>query len=99
MVKLMLEGTYNCKELSEMTGLHYVTVLQYTRYLHKAKAAHICMWEKDTMGRDLVKIYKIGAGQDARRSKMTPVERSKRYRDKQRALKMMHMIGGANAVS
>jgi hypothetical protein len=41
MVKLMLDGTYTCKELADETGLHYVTVLQYAREMHKVGAAHI----------------------------------------------------------
>lgn len=82
LIKLMLEGKFTCAELAGITRLHYVTVLHYTRELHKAQAAHICMWKKDTKGRDLIKVYKIGAGQDAIRQKMTPAERQQRYRDR-----------------
>lgn len=41
LIALMLDGIYTCKELAEETGLHYVTVLQYTRELHRAGAAYI----------------------------------------------------------
>jgi predicted ArsR family transcriptional regulator len=92
LIKLLLEGTYSCAELAEETGLHYVTVLEYTRELHRAKAAHICMWEKDSRGRDLIKIYKLGEGRDARRSKMTAAERQQRLRDKRKALEMIGMM-------
>lgn len=84
LIKLLLEGTYSCAELAEETGLHYVTVLEYTRELHRAKAAHISMWEKDGRGRDMIKIYKIGEGRDARRSKLTPAQRQQRVRDKRK---------------
>jgi len=46
LILYMLEGIHNCQELADLTGLHYVTVLQYTRELYKAKACHICSWEK-----------------------------------------------------
>ena len=75
LIKLMLEGEYSCAELAEMTGAHYVTVLQYTRELHRAGAAHICRYEPDRLGRRNVKIYKIGEGEDVRLRKATPRER------------------------
>lgn len=90
LIKLLLEGTYSCAELAEETGLHYVTILEYTRELHRAKAAHISMWEKDSRGRDMIKIYKIGEGRDARRSKLTPAQRQQRVRDKR---KMASQLG------
>ena len=31
LIKLLLDGKFNCQELAAETGLHYVTVLQYTR--------------------------------------------------------------------
>lgn len=93
LIKLLLDGSHNCMELAEETGLHYVTVLQYTRELHRVGAAHICMWEKDTRGRDLVKIYKLGKGRDAKREKMTPVERTARYRAKQKNLQLINVLG------
>ncbi len=39
LIKFMLEGEHTCHELAELTGLHYVTVLQYTRELYAAGAA------------------------------------------------------------
>ena len=42
LVKHMLHGDMSCHELAEVTGLHYVTVLQYTRELHGAVPALSC---------------------------------------------------------
>lgn len=85
LIKHMFEGIYSCQELADHTGLHYVTVLQYTRELHRAGAAHICGWEKDNRGRDAVKLYKIGPGPDAPRSKLTAVQRTTRSRAKKKS--------------
>ena len=92
LIKLMLEGIYNCQELADETGLHYVTVLQYARELHLAGAAYISTWEKDTRGRDVVKIYKIGKGKDAKRQKLTAAERQRRYKAKQNNLKLIQRM-------
>lgn len=95
LIKLMLEGTYSCQELADETGLHYVTVLTYTRELHRAGAAHISMWEKDDRGRDIIKIYKIGVGKDAKRYRSTSAERQRRLREKRKAMAMNQMLAGA----
>lgn len=95
LIKLLLDGTYSCAELAEHTGLHYVTVLHYTRELHRAGAAHIASWEKDLRGRDLVKIYKLGAGKDAKRHKYTQAERQAAYRTKQQQLNLINRICSA----
>ena len=94
LIKLLMEGTHTCKELATATGLHYATVLQYCRELHEADAAHICMWEKDQYGRDLLKVYKLGPGVDKRRRKMSAAERQQRYRDKIKQMQMNKVIAG-----
>lgn len=98
LIEAMLDGVYTCAELAEMTGLHYVTVLDYTRELHRAKAAHICGWEKDSKGRDVIKIYKIGRGKDAKREKLSGAERQARSRAKKKAIEFANiLIGGHRA--
>jgi predicted ArsR family transcriptional regulator len=97
LIKLLLEGTYTCAELAKMTGLHYVTVCQYTRELHRAGAAHITAWEKDARGRDLSKIYKLGGGNDKRRQKKTQAERQIAYRAKKKQIKFMELLSSCNA--
>ena len=92
LIKLMLDGVYTCHELAEQTGLHYVTVLQYARELHAAGAAYICAWDKDSRGRDVIKIYKIGEGKDAKRKKMTPAERQAKSRARRFNLDMMQRM-------
>lgn len=92
LVKLMLEGTYSCRELAEHTGLHYVTTLQYTRELHRAGAAHISSWEKDSRGKDSTKIYKLGEGKDAPRQRKSKAERAAAYRRKKQTTDLMHML-------
>ena len=98
LIEAMLDGVYNCQELAEITGLHYVTVLHYTRELHRAKAAHISGWDKDSRGRDVVKIYRIGRGKDAKREKLTGAQRQARTREKKKAQEVAKiMIGMSHA--
>ena len=92
LIKLLLDGVYTCQELAEQTGLHYVTVLQYTRELHAAGAAYICAWEKDTRGRDAIKIYKIGEHRDAQRKRLTAAQRQAKSRAKRFNIDMMQRM-------
>jgi len=94
LVKLLLDGTHTCYELAEATGLNYITVLHYCRELHKAGAAHIHMWEKDSRGRDLLKVYKLGQGKDAKRRSMTAAERQRKYREKKKHAEMVQVTTG-----
>jgi hypothetical protein len=86
MCALMLAGDLTCQEIADETGLHLVTVYQYTREMHRFGAAHIVRYEPDARGRHIIKIYKLGKGKDAPRIRMTQAERQKRMRDKRRAV-------------
>ena len=89
-----MDGTLTCQELAEQSGLHYVTVLHYTRTMHKVGAAHIAGWEKDSRGRDIIKVYKLGPGRDAKRERMPAAERQRRYRAKKRMGEMISLTAG-----
>lgn len=95
LIKAMIPGDLNCQELADETGLHYVTVLEYTRELHKAKAAHIVRWEKDSRGRDVIKVYKLGTGKDAVRQRLTGAERQERVRARRAAAQKAAVLAGA----
>lgn len=94
LVAAMLDGTMTKKELAEATGLHYLTVCQYTRELHLQGAAHIVMWEKDSRNRDCMPIFKIGEGKDKKRHRDTPADRTRKYREKMSAIKMINRMVG-----
>jgi predicted ArsR family transcriptional regulator len=95
MIKMLLDGPATCQDLAEATGLHYVTVYQYTRELRRAGAAYISAWEKDSRGRDVIKVYKLGSGKDAKRERMTGAERQARTRERKKAAQMNAVLGGA----
>lgn len=94
LVKYLYEGLYSCNELSDMTGLHYVTVLGYTRAMYRERILHICAWETDSRGRSAIKIYKLGPGKDAKRTKLTSAERSSAYRKKVRQMNIIRRLHG-----
>lgn len=86
LIKYLAKGTYSLYELADMTGLHYLTVCEYTRALHNERAVRITRWDVDDRGRPIVKIFALGPGPDAKRpAAMSTSERSKKYRAGKRA--------------
>lgn len=94
LVAAMLDGTMTKRELAEHTGLHYLTVCQYTRELHLQGAAHIALWEKDALGRDSMPVFQIGVGRDKKRHKDSQTDRAKKYRAKKNAMAVIQMMVG-----
>lgn len=89
LIKLLLDGDLTCQELAEETGLHYTTVLRYTRELYLVGACFIQHYEKDRRGRDNSKVYKLGVGRDATRSKLTGAQRQARVRERRRTAQLL----------
>ena len=92
LINLLIDGMLSCEELAAETGLHLLTVQKYTAALRREGACYIDHWEKDVLGRDSIRIYKIGRAPDKARAKMTGAARAKRHREKLRHLDMMHRM-------
>lgn len=95
LMRLLIDGEYNCRELAELTDLHYVTVLDYTRALKEQGVIYISRWERDALGRDAVKVYKIGPGPDIARRTLGRNEAQQRYRQRKR-LRAMGMLSSTD---
>ena len=47
------------REIADQTGVHYVTVLDYLRQLHKRRVIVISGWRKDGNGYGLTRVWSI----------------------------------------
>ncbi len=93
LVRLLLEGQLSCEALAAETGLHYVTVLHYTRELRLAGAAYIDHYEQNARGVDCIKVYKLGLGMpDAKPFCLSDKEKSRRYREGKRNKAQQRLI-------
>ncbi len=97
LIKCLNEGLYSCYELADVTGLHYATVLEYTRAMYRAGAIHITGWDLDARGRVALKVYKMGAGKDAKKHTIPATERSKAYRKKIKQLDAIRRLSGVTS--
>lgn len=99
LIELMLDGLYDCHELADLTGLHYVTVQSYCRELHRAGACYIDHWNADRRDADTIKVYKIGRGTDAKRRKLTAAQRQARSRTGRKLLEHQRLLSIQNPTS
>lgn len=78
----LTRGAYTLHELHERTGLHYVTVCEYVRALHKRRVVVIAGWKGDGPRRAAQYRLATGAGQrDAPKPEPIPhIERARHYR-------------------
>lgn len=92
MTKLLMEGTRTCQELADETGLHKLTVYDWTRELHRQGVIHICMWEGE--GRSSTRIFKFGPGKDVPRPVKTRKQISEDYKTRKKAVQLLHRLAG-----
>lgn len=90
--KHLLTEEASAHELADVSGLHSITAQSLMNTLKKHKVVHVCGWDKDTMGRDTTPIYKLGAGKNVSRTRMTRAQVVARYRAKKKALDEVRMI-------
>jgi len=92
MIRAMQENDYSEGEIAEMTGLHPNTAGEYLRCLHREGAIHVCDWNKDRLGRDMIPVFRMGHGRDKKRQKITGAQKAARYRAKKKAIAMNQLF-------
>jgi DNA-binding NarL/FixJ family response regulator len=73
------------KEIAEQTGLSLNTVYDYVNALHKRGQIHISGWVQDTAGKTRARNFKLGAKTDAKKTPVSKVEATRRWRQKRAA--------------
>jgi predicted ArsR family transcriptional regulator len=71
-------------DLVEETGLTKATVRKYINALYNHGVVRISSWERTTMNRPVIAVYKVGQETDVKQPRMTPTERKAKYRAKKR---------------
>lgn len=92
MCKLLMDGTRTCNELAEDTGLHLLTIYDWTREMHRQGIIHICMWDGE--GRSSTRIFKFGPGTDAVRPIKPRSQIHAEYRARQKAAQLLQRMAG-----
>ena len=93
LINLLMEGTRTCRELAEETGLHILTIYDYTYHLHKAKALFIVGWDGE--GRNQTRIFMLGRGKDVPRPSKSRRQIADDYRSRKAAKELLHKMAGS----
>lgn len=91
--KMLLKEPQSLDALEEETGLSRSTLYRMFKTLRKHKVVHISDWEQDTRGRDAIAVYKLGAGRDKSKYKISGAERTRRYRERLKQRKQTEELG------
>jgi predicted ArsR family transcriptional regulator len=97
LIKLLHDGTRTCAELAEETGLHKLTVYQYTREMHRQGLLHIAAWEPNSYGRSSIRIYMWGPGKDAKRKTVDRKVARQQRRERDRVAATINAFVGVTA--
>ncbi len=78
-VTLLRQKKHSIHMLTEATGLSRVTISRTLRSLKAEQMAHIASFDKDSMGRKRVALWRFGPGEDAARQPVDGATRNKLY--------------------
>lgn len=81
LIKTLLSGRFTIDELHKATGLHDRTLRKVIAQLRLQRLIHVADWAPDRAGALQIAVYELGNQPDKLRPRLTPAERSKRYRD------------------
>lgn len=93
-LKVFIDDPMPARELAEEVGVSHYTAYRILRALKKHKVAHICAWDKDSIGRALIPVYKFGSGKDAKPVKKTAAERQRDCRERKKAKELNALLVG-----
>lgn len=97
-VRMLLDGPQTAREIAAETGLHPVTVARYLREMRRVHAVGICAWEKDSRGRDAIRVYELGrTKRDAPRTRKTEAQVRADYKARLREKRLHRMLAGTTA--
>lgn len=91
--RALLDGPCSINELKLVSGLNISTLHEYMRALRKEGVVHICAWERDTTGRESLRVFKLGNEKDAPRAKKSKAQIARECRKRKQDAKLATSFG------
>lgn len=89
LIAVLVDGGRTFREISQETGLHYVTVGRFVRALHNRKVVHIEGWKKVNRRGSQSAIWAFGRGVDAKR--IPPKSTAERQRERKARIRSIQI--------
>ena len=94
---IMLDGPTTAQEIHEEVGIAKSTAYDLLHAFHFAHVAHISAWEDDSRGYNIIPVFSLGQGRDARkRPRKKTTERAAAYRQRVRAREKIAAMTGVS---
>lgn len=91
--RALLDGPCSINELKLVSGLNISTLHEYMRALRKEGVVHICGWERDSTGRESLRVFKLGNDKDAPRAKKSKALIARECRKRKQDAKLAMSFG------
>jgi hypothetical protein len=89
---LVNDSPLTVTELQIPTGLHYGTIREQLRALHKERLIFIAGYKKDARDRDNEHLWSWGNQKDVKKFKLSPSQRQARAREKKRLAQIQEVM-------
>lgn len=91
-MRALMDGPCSLPELQHSSGLSTNTLYEYLRALRKEGVVHISAWEKDSTGRESLRVFKLGPGRDAPRRRKSKAQIARECRKRKQEAMMLRLI-------
>lgn len=97
MIKELYDGATKA-ELERASGLHHNTIYRWMRTMRAQRIVYVQGWERDSRGCNMIPVYKLGDGFDAKRPPRIPsLERTRAYRRRKKLRQIQAALTGGVA--
>ena len=80
MIRLLTQDPHTFAELAEETGLHYITVREWVREMHRQGIVRVAAWVENTRGHRRIEAFMFGEGADAKKPRpKSGAQRTREY--------------------
>jgi biotin operon repressor len=98
-IEELMTGPTTAQTIADITGMGQVTVWHLIRALRKRGVVHIDSYEADSQGRQMVRVFALGHGEDAKRPPTKRNEKTRVARQRRKAKASAGMFGPLVAVT
>lgn len=90
LMRTFKESDLTYKEMVQISGFSIWFLNKYLKKLKNKGMAHICGYYKDSLGREKIKIFRYGKGNDVMPQVVSDAERQRKYKQNKK-LKLLNM--------
>ena len=80
LIKALKESDLTYKEMSDISGFTIWWLIRWVKQAERDCRLHICGYHRDSLGRERIKVFRLGKGKAAVPQRLTGAERQRLYK-------------------